>query len=1277
MNRQIRLFFMLLAMAAFAFAQVTTSRLDGTVSDPQGGLVPGAEIVVVNNDNGQILKARTDDRGYWLLPGVPAGSYKVSCSIKGFRTTTLDDVKIDAGVPKTADIKLEVGEITEVVMVNASGELVQTSSATVSSTIQKDQVTDLPLVSRGGMDLLVTQPGVQTGTTNRTSFINGLPLAAISVTIDGINTQDNYYKNGDGFFTVIPARQDSLEEITLTTSAAGADANSQGAATVKFITKGGTNQFHGGAFWQHRNTDLDANSYFNNINGLPRNKVILNQGGFNAGGPIKKNKLLFFTNYEIYRYPAQTTTTRVVMNPDANGAVAGNYTYPVGNNLTTVNVLKLAAAAGFPSTIDPTISQTLGQINSYIKNGTLQTRTVSNSDYVRSNLLFQPKGMSKYWTDTTRLDYNITEKHAFSLIWTYYANVSSPDITNSVVPIFPGTGAVIGADNLEPSQSGVRYAVSGALRSSLRPTLTNELRFGLNRSITIFRGEVASPALFAEWKGYCPTLGFSLTSVASVCGSSRRTSPVRELHDTMTKQIGDHILNFGVDISQINLWYQTVGNSVIPTISFSGLATNDPAGTGATNLFTATNFPGASSTQLSDAASLYSLLTGRVTSIGRSVAFDGTSYKPVPPTERDRQYEWGTFVQDSWRATPELTITVGLRFEQQRPFQNRDNVYSSVSYQSLWGISGVGNMFKPGVTTGQNPVFDKYNPGYYKTPNMWNPSIGLAWRLPGASGPLAFLLGEGKGKAVLRAGYNISTVRNGSYTFQSLFGSNQGLNYDTSVNPSSYPADFGAPGSVLFRNGSLPVRSGVPNSPQYPLTPSITNSLNGYDPNLKMPYVQSWNIGFQRELTKHTVMEVRYTGNHGIKEWRQIDLNEVNMFENGFLNQFYVAQQNLWINRGCSGSWNNCTSPTSTNFGNAGLPGQGNLPLISTGLNYTSDTNVSTYLRQNRPGSVAGLMYNTVAAINRLTAAGYPANVFVVNPAVAGGGSYLLTNLGSSTYNALQIELNHRFNALQVQASYVWSKSLVNGSQSSLVDFSQPTTLRGIAQDKTPGGYDIRQALKFNWLYQLPFGTGRRFLNSTPVLRKVVEGWELTGVGRMQSGTPFQLGSGRTGMSTGLNSVDTGVVLNNMNTAQLQSMMQIRKVTPATGPGQVLYLPDSLIANTNAAFELNGKNWTNLDTSQPYIGPQLAPNTFGYKVFLYNPWQYHFDMALVKRTTIKEKVTAEFQVSFLDIFNMTNFFLANGPSSTSFGRTTAYYNDFSGSSDPGARVIEFRLRVKF
>jgi hypothetical protein len=347
---------------------------------------------------------------------------------------------------------------------------------------------------------------------------------------------------------------------------------------------------------------------------------------------------------------------------------------------------------------------------------------------------------------------------------------------------------------------------------------------------------------------------------------------------------------------------------------------------------------------------------------------------------------------------------------------------------------------------------------------------------------------------------------------------------------------------------------------------------------------------------------------------------------------------------------------------------------MQTGLGYTSDTTVSNYLRQNRPAGVAGLMSTNTAAMNRLAAAGYPANLWFVNPTVNSGGAWLLNNMGSSNYNALQVEFNRRMSkGLLLQGSYVLAHSLVNGSQSSYVDAAQPTTFRNLRLDYVPGGYDIRHAYKLNSVYELPFGMGKKYMSQGGPVNKIVGGWSLSGIARWQSGTPFQLTSGRAGM----NGNESGVVLYNMKVPDLQNMMQIRKTTGADGVGQVYYLPDSLIANTNAAFELNGKSWSDLKKDQPYIGPQLDPNQFGHKVFLRNPWQYHLDLAVVKRTSITERVSAEFQASFLDILNLTNFFIANAPSSTSFGRTTAYYNDFSGSADPGSRVIEFRLRVRF
>ena len=1239
-------------VVSVVFCQViTTSTLDGTVTDSQGALAAGAQIAVANVDNGQTFKTLADPRGHWVFPSMPTGNYRVTVALSGFRTTTVESVKLDAGVPATVNVTLEVGEVTESVDVAAGAELLQTSNATVNSTLQMRQIYELPFTSRNALELLVTQPGTQTGTTARNSFINGLPFSAINITTDGINTQDNFYKSGDGFFSLIPLRPDSMEEVTLETSAASADSLGQGAAQVKFVTRGGTNTLHGGAFWQHRNGALDANYYFNNINGLPRDRIILNQGGVHAGGPIRKNKLFFFTDYEISRNPASFSATRTVLNPSA---INGVFTYvDSSKKVNTVDLYSLAGANHYPSTPDPIMLKTFQQISALTGNGALRSRVASSNDYNRSDLTFQPNGLNTSWYDTTRLDYNITDRHQLQVVYTYTKNDSTPDITNSVVPIYPGTGTVLGQNNLIAGQRGNRYAGVVALRSILGARLTNEFRAGTNRSVTLFRDQVSSAALFSQWRGYSlgSTMGSSngssyLTGVASVSGSSRRTSPVKELHDNLSWVKGAHLLAFGGSFSQINFWQQTINNNTIPTVAFAGIAANDPVNTGSTGIFTAQNFPGATQTQLNDAATLYALLTGRVTSVGRSVALNGSThqYGNVPAVDLNHQREWGMYAQDTWRLRRNLTLSFGLRFEQQRPFQNLDHTYSAVSLASVWGISGIGNLHAPGVLGGVHPQFTPLGTAY-TTPAAWSPSVGVAWQLPGRS--------------VLRAGYSIASIREGTYTFWNMYGSNAGLSVGDSVDPGNYPQYFGAPGSVLFRDPTLPTRP-APTAPNYPITALPTDSLNTFDPHLKMGYVQSWNIGFQREFARDMVLEVRFTGNHGLHEWRQVNLNEVNVFENGFAKEFYIAQNNLRIAQQ--------SNPNSTNFGNQNLPGQQSIPIIQTALGTATDTTTSTYLRQNRVGALATSISNNATRMGRLAAAGYPANFFIVNPDVATGGAYLMTNWGSSFYDALQVDVKRRMRAgLQFQASYVWAHSITDGASSDLADYNEPTSLRNLRLDRAPTGFDIRHAFKMNSIYELPVLRNHRLLG----------GWEIAGISRVQSGVPFQLTTGTSGGRQGMNNYDNGVALYNLTASQLQDMMQIRKVTGSDGKGLVYYLPQSLIDNTNAAFETNGKSLANLDPSKPYIGPQLAPYQFGYRIYLRNPWQYRFDLSLIKHTRIKEMADVELRANFLDAFNLTNFFLANGPTSAQFGQTTTAFRDFSGSSDPGSRIIEFQLRVNF
>ena len=509
------------------------------------------------------------------------------------------------------------------------------------------------------------------------------------------------------------------------------------------------------------------------------------------------------------------------------------------------------------------------------------------------------------------------------------------------------------------------------------------------------------------------------------------------------------------------------------------------------------------------------------------------------------------------------------------------------------------------------------------------------------------------------------------------------MTFDTSVSNANTPADFGAAGSVLFRDPTLPVHSNVPTTPVYPLQASFANQIFDFNPKLKIGYVQSWNIGLQRELGKSGVVEARFTGNHGVKEWRLYSLNEVNIFENGFLNEFKIAQANLAINR--------LTAPTSNDFGNKGLPGQGAVPILTAALGTTNDATTATQLINGSAGSTAGGIATNATRMANLTKLGYPVNMFVVNPTIAGGGPFILANGGSSFYDALQLEYRKRMSSgFSIQGSYTFAKSLVNGSSNSAIDNVSYTTLRNGGIDKVPSPFDIRHGIKALWIYELPFGQGRKYFANTHNLfaKKAMEGWEIAGVARLQSGTPFFIQPPAGFGSFNSNSTTSGVVLHNATMSDIQDMVNIRKTSTVSSTGQVngvvYYLPQSLIDNSLAAFQQGGKTLANLDPSKPYFGP--APvGQLGFRDYVYLPWQRHWDMSVLKKTKIGEIANVEFRAQALNVFNLTNFLPDNatiGGGATNaigaaFGQVGGAYRDISGTVDPGGRILEFVLRVNF
>jgi hypothetical protein len=372
----------------------------------------------------------------------------------------------------------------------------------------------------------------------------------------------------------------------------------------------------------------------------------------------------------------------------------------------------------------------------------------------------------------------------------------------------------------------------------------------------------------------------------------------------------------------------------------------------------------------------------------------------------------------------------------------------------------------------------------------------------------------------------------------------------------------------------------------------------------------------------------------------------------------------------------------------AGLAGQQPLPVISTALASNNDATSALQIEQGQAGALANAIATNSTRMGRLTAIGYPINMFQVNPTITTGNALLEVNGGDTNYHGLQVEVKRRMSAgLLVQGSYVWSHSISNEQTQGIgMNF---TSLRNVGFDKSPSPFDIRQAIKANWVYELPFGRGRRFLSDAGnrVLRRTLEGWQLASVMRVQSGSPIRLTGGR---ST-FNQNDSGVILHNITADQLQDLVSIRKVTLAatssSGPvGAVFYLPQSLLDNTNAAFEVNGRTLANLDQSAPYIGPADQAGEIGQRVFLYGPWQQKWDFSLLKKTYIGERTNVEFRVQALNAFNVTNFLLFTpgsgitttlAASGSGFGQTNGAYRDLSNTNDPGGRIVEFSLRFNF
>ncbi len=1149
------MFVVSLFLLSFCLHAQVTGRVTGTVTDGSGAVIAGAAVnLILPGGSAPVVTTSTNIAGLFVITGVRPDFYDLVAEAKGFVPITIRNLKVDpARETSLSTLRLEVAAVSQTVEVVAGAETVQTNNVEISTTVTNSQVRKLPVLDRQALNLLITQPGVSNG--RGPVVINGMRTSFTNVTLDGMNIQDNLFRDNSLQFSPNRLAIDQVAEITIatsnTTSAAGA-----GASQVNLVTPSGTNQLHGSACWYNRNSTTAANGWFNNLDGIEKPVLNQNQFGGSLGGPVKKDKLFFFFNYEVLRLRQQTLANRTILTDDAR---QGIYTYrDTGGNVQKADLLRLT---GLP--FDPAMKSLIDQvpaasnINNF-RSGDSRPGYVGNtggySFNVRSNEVRD--------NVTSKADYVLSPEHSFAATFVWNDSTTDrPDVVNSYEKI-----------PVVATQSGAKL-FSGAWRWNPGPTITNELRAGFNRTGVDFVPSVKPPEYLIDDAGL---LFDNPVNLYMAQGRGTNTYTVMDYGNHIR---GKHSLQFGFQAMRTNTSpYENF--DILPTYT-PGISINNPNGLRSSQL------PGISSNDLSLANFLLADVAGYVASYMQTFNVTSRTSGFVAGAPNLRHYnlsDYSGYMQDTWRIRPRVTLNLGVRYEYFSPVDERDAlallpVLSGRNY--IQAMLGNSTLDFAGGAVGR--------PFYGKDWNNFAPNVGLSWDV------------FGNGRTAVRAGYSvhyvndgaIATVRNSAVTNNGLTGvsSRDGLTGRLSVDRPAVETPLYAVPRTVRDNFVLDPAGSAVGMP---------------DPGLRTPYVQQWVLGLQQEV-KGTIFEVRYVGNKGTKLHRAFDLNQVVIRENGFLDDFKRAQNNGYLASSAGLGFEPRYNPQ--------VGGSQPLPVFDSLGNRGNLTNATNRnrIQQGQAGALAA---------DYFTAQVPGSEIFFRNPYTLGAN--VVTNYSNSSYHALQIDVRRRLgSALNFQGNYTWSKVLSDALGDRQTRFETFLDNANPAVERARAPFDLTHAIKGNFVYQLPFGEGKR-LTYRP-LQALLSGWTTAGNLTWQSGTPFSVLStrGTVNRSGARSNVNTATSL--LDGGQLQDVVGFFM----TGTGPMFINPSAIGPDGRGV----GRDGAAPFQGQAFFNP--GPGELGQlqRRMFSGPWIFTFDFTVQKVTKIGERHSLELR---MEAFNLTN-----------------------------------------